>query len=749
MKSVAIGRRFGASIVVLLMLGVVPASIADPGGLAPQIGEVAVGFGGWFKVGKWTPVRVEVIVSGPGRLRLDVAGRDPTGHLLVFEGVPQEFAAAGPHVLWGLFQSGSLTDSLEVHLLRETDEAKLVEVASRTLRVQALRQSVSLWIAVGHPAGLEADPSGSRRIATYESLDGLPTDPVAWDGVDTLLLAAGGPQTTGRSFEADEPTDRALEAWVRSGGHLIMAVGDLEAYRGSRLSQWIPVPVDDRARMLPDSDLSKLVVFAPGNVPIKFVGRLPAVLWRPTDGRVWVETLSGPLLVEVACGLGRVTVLGVDIDRPPLSTWEALPSFLDQVARNGRGGLRSSQTASGGKVSHTGITDLKTQLHAVQEHFEEVRRVPIWQVMLLVVVYLLVVGPLDYLVVHRWLGRPRLTWLTLPTVVVVGVTVSAWAAGATNGREPLANQLDVVDIDVASGQVRVHSWMTLYAPESRQYDVSVKPTWPAAGGPVRVCWSGTPEKGFGGMYRPAGFGVGRVEYRLAPAGNLLAGLPVPIWSAQSVVTRWEAQAELAIDDELTSRSIGELRGRIEFDRLPWKIDDWILAFRNRVYRADGRRYQVLGSGSVLRPGSSAVRGRDLGSFLTGRVTRRVVHHSGVGTDVRKSLDRYDPRNTDPKVLIRMLTFHEAAGGRGYTDLDNHDLSRLDLSMLLDLDRAVLVGRLIADPAGGPASVARPEIRRHGSDDLLLAVTRSAAYVRMVFPVHSSKATYEDLPPTDR
>jgi hypothetical protein len=59
--------------------------------------------------------------------------------------------------------------------------------------------------------------------------------------------------------------------------------------------------------------------------------------------------------------------------------------------------------------------------------------------------------------------------------------------------------------------------------------------------------------------------------------------------------------------------------------------------------------------------------------------------------------RWDIAESDLVRILEIAGFHAAAGGSGYTSLEAGRLGRFDLSPLLPLDRAVLVGR-------GPAMV---------------------------------------------
>ncbi len=94
---------------------------------------------------------------------------------------------------------------------------------------------------------------------------------------------------------------------------------------------------------------------------------------------------------------------------------------------------------------------MATQLDATQDEFPSVTRVTTWPVMGLLVAFLLVIGPFDYLLVHKLFKRPELTWVTFPLfVVAAAVSAVLWGTWA-KGDRLLSNQLDIVDIDTASG----------------------------------------------------------------------------------------------------------------------------------------------------------------------------------------------------------------------------------------------------------------------------------------------------------
>jgi hypothetical protein len=87
---------------------------------------------------------------------------------------------------------------------------------------------------------------------------------------------------------------------------------------------------------------------------------------------------------------------------------------------------------------------------------------------------------------------------------------------------------------------------------------------------------------------------------------------------------------------------------------------------------------------------------------------------------------YDPLDRDPVAVMRMLTFHREAGATLYTGLGNGALSNYDWTPFLDLDRAVLVGR-----------IRRPAIR-WTVDGKRVEPETHVTFVRLLLPVRKTR-----------
>jgi hypothetical protein len=728
-------------------------------GLASPPRLTRLGFNGHYKLGRWTPVEVEISPTTSVEAQLVVEAPDPSGSIAAFPSEKRSFAA-GTHRLRGLFQNGRLGGEVRVFVRLFSDAGiEAISVANDSgVAAEPLGQGTALVATLGSEAGIPAgdeqsgdEPADSAeadeaarflaRLVPLANADQLPSEPAGYDSLDVLIISG--------EYALDRATNDALEQWVRGGGHLIVSVGaGTSAYVGSPLAEWVPVEVAPDPQRV--RDLSGLETFAGRTQRLEAAQGVPAAWLGEWEGRELVSGGPfGPLLVRVPHGFGAVSFLAVDLNRPPLSQWPGTPSLVRRMI--GTGGVQSAaeNRPRGRHLTRSGITDLATQLRTAQEKFPRVDRLSLWTVMGLLAAYLLVIGPLDYLLVHRVLKRPRLTWITFPLLVVAATALAVWGAQRTNGERVRVNQIDLVDMDVESQWCRARSWINLYSPDTRRYEAEMAPAeWMPpddSGDALRMVWYGVPESSYGGMYRPGGFELGRSDYEFSPEATAVQNLPVKIWSTRGLTGQWSRRGAPPVSGALRSTGLGRLSGSISH-QLGAPLHDWTLVYGGRAYlppanRRDGGS-DALPPGKELRPDvRNAVPSRELKSYLTGTRAVRVNPGSPTREEILDQETRYDPLNPGKPVdaqateIVRMISFHEAAGGTGYTGLQNSALGDLDLTELVnDLNRAVLFGR-IEIPAG--RLVLNGEAVEAG---------HHSTFVRIVFPVTREAAPTQEINP---
>lgn len=683
------------------------ASPALAGEGATQISEVAIGFNGRTKVGRWTPVTFRVSGTAGAVIQPTVAAPDPDGSETTWRLPDCTLDASGNGQVSGLFKIGRLagriritaglaTENITAGATRDGDDAACV------LR----KQDVPFIVVLGAAPGLQAafGDAGAREsqtappVAETIVLDGsnrFPLDHRALDAVDVVVLS--------QQFDLDSDRSAAIADWVVRGGHAVIILGsDPEPFTDSKLGEWAPVHIGESATF---RELASLVDRVPGSPPLNVASGIRGLDIESTDGQVLAATLSGPLAIRAPYGLGRVTVLAVDWSDDRIQQWTGLPGLCRYLTDTGLS-TRKSNSQTNTQLRPTGVSELATQLSSQLDHFGVVARPSYWTIIGFAAAFMVLVGPLDYLLVHRVLKQPRLTWFTFPAWIVFAATAATLGAGRLNSSERQANQFDLVDIDRTSGLQRVHSRITIYSPESRRLRVesSVAP-WLADTAPVRMpmAWSGAPETGFGGMYRQGGLNLATPPYSIAEKASAVVDVPIDEWSTKAFSadssTRSDDDAERLVASNLADDGTGYLVGTITH-RLPDEITGWCLAYGNTaVFPRDAPRADRVPSIPPNVPWrvDDRVSRRRLQHFLQGMTQRYVSSDDATASQREIQTTTYDPLGLDPSPLARMLTFYEAADGLGYTGLKNSSLSRGDLTRLLPLKRAVLFGR-IASPA---------------------------------------------------
>ena len=673
-----------AALMLMLASGGPPTHGAEPGRF-----DVAAGFGGRWKVGSWTPLVVSATGSG---------------------------LEAGQEVrLWAEDDDGQFVRSPAV---RATQVGDRVEAR---LCVRFGRPSGRYRVEVTSPGGGAAttedrlvDPivSTDHVIVAYGDLPSVARAARLVDrdrGSTTVVVSDTPPYAASesqRNFDAADaivisghaatrlPVDvrEGLDAWVRDGGSLVFVCGASAAEAaatGSPVSGWLPGAFEKLVRL---RRLGPIEAYAragglvdrvpPDGVPVPRVA-------GPTPGIVLVSAVEaggGPVVARWAHGLGTVTWLGLDLDAEPLRGWSGCDTLLAAaLGGRSRGGLdqRSSEQA--------GMPDMAGQLHAALDTFpaaatsadqatagRKVSPVPFEVIAGLGLLYVLCLYPLDWWFVSKQ-GRPWIAWLTLP-ILAAGFTAAAWGLKGQwgGGREAIARTADVIDVDAGSGHIRGMSWLAVLSPVNDRLDVAVEGATgtACADRQAAVTWWGVAGRGFGGLDAAVGHpSLAAADYGYG--GSLAALDDVPIAAAASRLfeAEWSGCADMpVVTSSLALTSQATLAGAVSH-HLPFPIENCRLLHAGWLYDV-----------GTLRPGdrydTATGRGpRSLASALTRRAAAKD----------RETALTWDPTNADVARIIEVAAFQGAAGGTAYTGLDAGRLGRLDLSPLLAVDRAVLVG----------------------------------------------------------
>ena len=687
--------------------------------------DVTAGFGGRWRVGSWTPLVVSATRGGlePGQ-EVRVWAEDDDGQLV------RSPAAVASRV------GDRVEARLSVRFGRPSGRYR-IEVAgsggaattSDDRLVDPIESTDHVIVAYGDlpPVGRAARLVDRDRRSTTVVLVDTPPHAASgsrrsFDAVDAIVISGSA------AVRLPPEVREGIDAWVRDGGSLVFVCGASAvevAATGPPVSDWLPGAVEKLVRL---KRLGPIEAYAragglvdrvpPDGVSVpRFAG--------PTSGVALVSAVEaggGPVVSRSARGLGTVTWLGLDLDAEPLRGWSGCDTLLAAtLGGRSRGGLDQRPS------EQSGMPDMAGQLHAALDTYpasatdadqvaggRQVSPVPFEVIAGLGLLYVLCLYPLDWWFVSRQ-GRPWIAWITLP-ILAAGFTAAAW--GLTGwwggGREAIARTADLIDIDGGSGCVRGTSWLAVRSPVNDKLEVAAEAAtgMACAGREAAVTWWGVAGRGFGGLDAAVPHpSLAAADYGYGGSLAALDDVPVAAAASRLFEAEWSGCADRPVlTSSLAVTSQATLAGAVSH-HLPFVMEDCRLLHAGWLYDV-----------GTLRPGdrydTATGRGpRSLASALTRRAAAKD----------REAGMTWDPTGTDVARIIEVAGFQGAAGGTAYTGLDAGRLGRLDLSPLLAIDRAVLVGTV---EAGVPVS----RWGVVGSAGPIAASTAAPTLCRIVIPL---------------
>jgi hypothetical protein len=688
---------------------------------------IAIGIDGHCRVGHWTAVRY----------------RDP--HLVSAietrdgDGVRVKYRSGQP-AQWGYAIPGSEAAPLVV---RSNDDhvvsSRFPTIGSPSRGPSMIPREMRWVIAFGDPLGIDAIGANKllgrdAKIAVSRPTDAssLPDSTLGYDGVDMMVM---GGSSQGLLESLDNKQQLAIRNWISEGGYLLMTLGK-SSQQLLDAAPWLleMLPLD--AATTDQIDPSALETYTSTQTPLKtFEGiRLPK-----DQGRVIVmgrtnRRVRTPLAVRYNLGFGSVVVVAADLEDELFAAWPERMALLTQLTGSMLV-LESEQVGALGRA--TAYDDLSGQLRASLDRFTTRRKFGFSIVSLILMALIAAIGPLDYLVVNRLLGRPLLGWVTFP-LVAIGLSVvlvsqsQPVAVAADDGTSALVadletNRIEIFDIDSINGLGRGFSASYFYSTEARSVDIEIVPdrSLQAINSQNEMMITapfGIPGQAFGGIpiaVEDTRLPAYEVSFQTQDGSKTsrLIGLPIASRSSKGIVSRFRFAPQLSSEVFLQRRSGSELLEGELINPLPIDLLDGMLVYQNWAYRLPTR---FPAGGRIV-----SVAGLRQKNFRWQLARQQALEESA------RQTEPWDPSKVDSLDRVaEMLMFHEAAGGSRYTTLRNDPLSALDLSHVLADDRCMLVGRvgspLTRMDATRGESVDDQPVVQHSGDNLSL--------IRVVLPV---------------
>jgi hypothetical protein len=403
--------------------------------------------------------------------------------------------------------------------------------------------------------GAAALPEGGRNsqlrpATTHLSPDLFPDNPLALESISMLYLHSA------RAVELKEAQAKALLAWLYGGGHLVLAVeqpGDVNSVKwladqlpctlgdvGSRaehreLQEWLK-SVKQSERWLKTKAKSD----GPSQNPFLQLADDPTFEAAPlpvvnatlkTDATVLAGSAGAPLAITASRGRGQITVLLFSPELEPFRSWQNKNWFWAKL-----GGVAPEWLASVASAGAAGGSQSLDGVFGAMVDSRQIRKLPVGWLLLLLLVYLVVIGPLD----QYWLkkiNKQMLTWVTFPTYVVLFSLLIYFIGYKLRSGEMEWNELHVVDVTPHGERAdfRGRVFCSAYSPVNARYPVASEETFSTLRGEV----------GSAGAQE-----VSRAAVRQRGDG-FDAQLTVPVWTSQLFVNDWWRQGVSPLNVSIT------------------------------------------------------------------------------------------------------------------------------------------------------------------------------------------------------
>ena len=390
----------------------------------------------------------------------------------------------------------------------------------------------------------------------------------------------------------------ALLGWLHEGGHLIISVeqpsdinavpwlrsllpcevGGISSLKSSQeIIQWLSAGDTQDAEAFRSLQRSTPRSRAPGaSKPVGPVAYPSAWLAPDTefdrvdfpvatgtirDGQAMLSLQGTPLIVSARRGRGEVTVLMFSPEREPFRSWKNREWFWAKLLSVPPAWFTPENLNIYGGWSIDGV-------FGAMIDSRQVRKLPVQWLLLLLVVYLLVIGPVDQYCLKR-ANRQMLTWVTFPIYVALFSLLIYYIGYKLRAGETEWNEIHLVDIlpHGETAEWRGRTYASVYSPVTARYKVVGEQSQGTLRGEFMSAWSGGQEGS-------------RAEVLQRDKG-FEAEITVPVWTSQLFVSDWTQSGDYPLTASVTDQGTN-WHVTVE-NRLDRELKELRLVVRERIY----------------------------------------------------------------------------------------------------------------------------------------------------------------------
>ena len=462
----------GIVIAAALVLGGVPA-IQPARAVDPPRMDARALLGGHARLGTWMAIEVALENDGPpivGELRLAGGAQGRTRF-----GVSVDLPTGSRKSYVLHVQPPSFGDRIEIALVADG-----IPLAAQKI---AFTLHDATQLLVGIVADQPGRLIGGLKLATTQNAlppatvalaaEDLPERVEAWTTLDRLIW---------QDVDAARLTPAqlsALRGWLAGGGRLVIVGGTAGPASLTGFPDAI-LPYRPTATIeAPASALGALLGATPATA-----GDVTALAGTSGPGRALATAGDRVIAAELGYGNGAVDLVGFD----PTLAWIA-------DSKAGEALWRGLVPPRGGSGPVVGGDD--SQLVNAVATLPSLALPPIGGLIVLLFGYILLIGPVNYLVLRR-LDKREWAWLTMPVLIALFALGSYGFGAALRGNEVLVNEVAIIrgaaDTEEGLGTV----YVGIFSPNRGTYQVRI-PGGALLSAPISSEMGGGPDQGAGSL----------------------------------------------------------------------------------------------------------------------------------------------------------------------------------------------------------------------------------------------------------
>lgn len=509
--------------------------------------DVFIGFDGVVHEGEWFPVTCEVFNDGPGfNGVIEISGgpfSSDQSRLVPVE-LPTNtrkriyipvFASGGR--FGGGWEARLKDGSGKVLAERQNPQVKTVAWESTVLG--AVPRSFS---GMPNLPDVQQNRQDLKPEAARMGVEQFPDNPIALEGLNALYL------NSEKAVDLKVNQVNALIAWVRGGGHLILGVEQLNDVNGTPwMKQFIPMDLTDTANLKLESEFADWIKSEaagssevtlqvrpggrrknssqPQNAYVNLSSELqfadaqiPVATGTVKEAYTLIANQGIPLVVQAPRGRGKITLLTFSPEREPFRSWKNRSYFWAKLS-----GIPGELFSTVDQYGYSG-SSIDGVFGALIDS-RQIKKLPVTWLLLLLVVYLLVIGPFDQWWLKR-IGKQMLTWITFPAYVVLFSLLIYFIGYKLRAGETEWNELNVVDVLPRGDKVdlRGHTYISVYSSGNANYPLEGEKGYATLRGELTDRYGGGREAS---------------KARIVQEGNSFkADIFVPVWTSLLYVNDW-------------------------------------------------------------------------------------------------------------------------------------------------------------------------------------------------------------------